>query len=326
MSDSDFATRSRAVGSTNPQPRIGVDLGGTKIEAIALGPRGEELYRHRTPTPARYDATITAIANLVAAASLRIGTEASVGVGAPGSLSPESGLWRNSNLDFCNGHDLPADLAAATGRPVKIENDGNCFALSEAMDGAGANAWTVYGVTAGTGLGGGMTVGQVLNRGANAAAGEIGHIPLPWLQPEDYPLPTCYCGLEGCAEQYLSGTGLARDFRAVTGGAYTGEEIMALAAAGKREAVAAIERLYERFARFLSVIVNVIDPDVIVLGGGLSKIPGFCENVASRVPRYTFAQDIAVRFVLAYHGDSSGVRGAARLWDMPAGPSTLPAD
>ncbi|MBA3519000.1 MAG: ROK family protein [Rhizobiales bacterium] len=294
---------------------IGVDLGGTKIEAMALDASGEAVFRQRTATPRGYDAVLRAIAGLVAAAESATGLAGTIGVGAPGSLSPASGLWRNANIEFCNGRDLPGDLAAALGRPVRVENDGNCFALSEAIDGAGADSWTVYGLTAGTGLGGGMVIGQRLNRGRNAAAAEAGHVPLPWLQPEDFPLPPCYCGLEGCAEQYISGTGLARDFRAVTGTALTGEEIIALAAAGDAPAAAAVERLHDRFARYLSVLVNIMDPDVIVLGGGLSKVPGFCGNVAWRVPRTTFARDIEVRFVPAVHGDSSGVRGAARLWD-----------
>ena len=301
-----------------PDLRIGIDLGGTKIESLALGPAGEELFRQRVPTPTSYEATLKAIAGLVAAADDSAGTGGrlgTIGVGAPGTRSPASGLWRNCNLDFCNGRDLPADLAAALGRPVRVENDANCFVLSEAADGAGAGAWIVYGVTAGTGLGGGMAVGRQLNRGRNGAAAEIGHVPLPWLQPEDFPLPRCYCGLDGCAEQYLSGTGLARDYRAVTGSSLRGEDIVARAQAGDPLAEAAVERLYERFARFLSVIVNIMDPDVIVLGGGLSKTPSFCEKVAARVPRYTFARDIDVRFVPAVHGDASGVRGAARLWD-----------
>ncbi|HEX9906574.1 MAG TPA: ROK family protein [Propylenella sp.] len=295
--------------------RIGVDLGGTKIEAIALGADGSELFRERTRTPHSYDAVVHAIAGLVAAAEARSGRRGVVGIGAPGSLSPATGLWRNCNLDFCNGRDFPADLSAALLRPVRVENDGNCFALSEAIDGAGEDAWTVYGVTAGTGLGGGMAIGRRLNRGHNAAAGEVGHVPLPWLRPEDFPLPSCYCGLEGCAEQYISGTGLARDYRAASGIALTGEEIMARAAEGEPAAAAAVERLHDRFARLLSVIVNILDPDVIVLGGGLSKTAGFCESIAVRVPRYTFARDITVDFVRARHGDASGVRGAARLWD-----------
>jgi fructokinase len=304
--------------------RIGVDLGGTKIEALALSPSGEELFRRRAATPRTYDGVLRAIAGLVGAAEAEIGQGATVGIGAPGSLSPASGLWRNCNIEFCNGRDLPADLGAALGRPVRVENDGNCFALSEALDGAGAGAWMVYGVTAGTGLGGGMVVGRRLNRGHNAAAGENGHVPLPWLKPEDYPLPPCYCGLEGCAEQYISGTGLARDYRAATGEALAGEAIVANAMAGEPCAAAALERLRERFARFLSVIVNILDPDVIVLGGGLSRTPGFCESVAGRVPRYTFARDISVRFVPAVHGDASGVRGAARLWEEQGAQARAP--
>lgn len=302
-----------------PDLRIGIDLGGTKIEALALSPAGEELFRQRVSTPDSYAATLDAIAGLVAAAEASAaagGLRGTIGVGAPGSQSPASGLWRNCNLEFCNGRNLPADLAAVLGRPVRVENDANCFVLSEASDGAGADAWMVYGITAGTGLGGGMTVGRRLNRGHNGAAAEIGHVPLPWLQPDDFPLPPCYCGLEGCAEQYLSGTGLARDYREATGTALRSEDIMARARTGEAASQAAVERLYERFARFLSVIVNILDPDVIVLGGGLSKNPSFCENIAPRVPRYTFARDIQVRFVRALHGDASGVRGAAHLWDM----------
>jgi fructokinase len=197
-----------------------------------------------------------------------------------------------------------------------VENDANCFALSEAIDGAGAGAWSVYGLTAGTGLGGGMVVGGILNRGRNAAAGEAGHNPLPWLRAEDFPLPPCYCGLEGCVEQYLSGTGLSRDFLARTGERLAGERIIAMAAAGDAPAAEAVERLHDRFARFLSVIVNLFDPDVIVLGGGLSGVPHFCEKIAPRVPRYTFARDLEVAFVPARHGDASGVRGAAMLSAM----------
>ena len=297
--------------------RIGVDIGGTKIEALALSPGGEELFRRRAPTPQDYDATIRAVAEIVAAAEAETGRRGTIGIGAPGTLSPASSLWRNCNLAFCNGRDLPADLAAAIGRPIRVENDANCFALSEAIDGAGAGAWIVYGVTAGTGLGGGMVVGGVLNRGANRAAAEVGHVPLPWLKPEDFPLPRCYCGLEACAEQYLSGTGLARDYQAATGEALRSEEIMARARAGEPRAEAAAERLYDRFARFLSVIVNILDPEVIVLGGGLSKNPSFCDHISPRVPRYTFARDLSVKFVPALHGDASGVRGAARLWDNP---------
>jgi fructokinase len=298
---------------TGEAPRIGVDLGGTKIEAVALGNGNVEFFRQRLPTPSTYDETLQAIVALVAAAEQAAGPAAGIGVGAPGSLSLADGKWRNANLEFCNGRDLPGDLARSLERPVTVENDANCFVLSEAIDGAGAGAWIVYGLTAGTGLGGGMTVGGRLNRGRNGAAGEAGHTPLPWLRPDDFPLPRCYCGLEGCAEQYLSGRGLSRDFLARTATALPGEEIIARALAGEPVASAALERLYDRFARFLSVIVNLIDPDVIVLGGGLSMTPGFCENIAPRVPRYTFARDIKVRFERAHHGDASGVRGAAML-------------
>jgi fructokinase len=313
--DRHAAAPQHATAAAAAQLRIGIDLGGTKIEAAALGPEGEERFRLREPTPDTYDGTLRAIAGLVRTAERETGLCGSVGVGAPGSLSPASGLWRNCNLDFCNGRDLPGDLRVVLGRPVRVENDGNCFVLSEASDGAGADCWTVYGLTAGTGLGGGMAVGRRLNRGRNHAAGEAGHVPLPWLRAEDFPLPPCYCGLEGCAEQYISGTGLARDYRAAAGESVPGEEIMARAAAGEPAASAAAERLVDRFARYLSVVVNLMDPDLVVLGGGLSKVPGFCDAVAERTPRYTFARDITVPFVPALHGDASGVRGAARLWD-----------
>jgi fructokinase len=298
---------------TGEASRIGVDLGGTKMEVLALGPGGEERFRHRVATPRGYNEVLAAIGSLVQRAEQEAG-EGTVGVGAPGSLSPASALWRNCNLEFCNGRDLIGDLSGALSRPVRVENDANCFALSEAIDGAGAGAWIVYGVTAGTGLGGGMAVGGRLNRGGNGAAAEIGHVPLPWLQKEDFPLPRCYCGLHGCAEQYLSGKGIARDFQAATGTAATGETIMAWAAEGRAEALTTVDRFHDRFARFLSVIVNILDPDVIVLGGGLSKVPGICEAITPRISRTTFARDVAVRFVPAMHGDSSGVRGAAWLW------------
>jgi fructokinase len=294
-------------------PTIGVDLGGTKIEALALSPDGSELFRQRIATPPEYDAMLEAVASLVEAAEGRTGRAQSVGVGAPGFRSRVTGLWRNANLQYCNGRDLPADFTQALGRPVLVENDANCFALSEAIDGAGEGAWTVYGIIAGTGLGGGFVVGGELDRGLNAAAAEVCHVPLPWLREEDYPLPRCWCGMDGCAEPYISGTGLARDFLAATGEARKAEDIIAATAHDPR-AAAAVERLYDRFARFLSLLVNIVDPEVIVLGGGLSKVPGFCENVAWRVPSYTkFAPDIRVRFVPAKHGDASGVRGAARL-------------
>jgi fructokinase len=296
---------------------IGVDLGGSKIEALALAPDGGDVFRRRVPTPSGYEEILAAIAALVARVEKEAGPAASVGVGAPGSLSPASGRWRNSNILACNGRDLSGDLAKTLGRPVRVENDANCFVLSEATDGAGAGARIVYGVTAGTGLGGGVTIAGVLNRGANAAAGETGHLPLPWLKPEDYPLPRCYCGLEGCAELYLSGTGLQRDYRAATDRALGGPEIIARALGGEPAAAAALARLHDRFARFFSVIVNLLDPDVIVVGGGLSQAPGFCEAIAPLVPRYTFARDITVRVLPAVHGDASGVRGAARLWTSP---------
>ena len=300
--------------------RIGVDLGGTKIEAIALSEAGKVLDRRRSATPGDYAATITAIRDIVAVVEGVVGEGSSIGIGAPGSASPATGLWRNSNALFLNGTRFADDLATALGRPIRVENDANCFVLSEARDGAGAGCRVVFGVTLGTGFGGGLAIDGRLHRGANAVAGEAGHIPLPWPTAEDLPLRPCYCGKAGCVERYLSGGGLAEDYRRVAGADIGAAEIVARLAHGESAAETVAARYLDRLARLFGVVVTLLDPDVIVIGGGLSHLPGLTARVAPLIPRYVFGGECTVPVVLARHGESSGVRGAAALWndDRPA--------
>ena len=283
--------------------RIGIDLGGTKIEAIALE-GGREVLRKRVPTPrGDYAGTIAAVASLV-----REMGEGTVGVGIPGALSRVTGLVKNANSTWLIGKPLKEDLERATGREVRLENDANCFALSEATDGAGRGAGVVFGVILGTGVGGGVVVhGKVLT-GPNAIAGEWGHNPLPAPEPEDLPLPGCYCGRSGCIETYLSGPGLARDYERASGKALAAEEIVSL----QDEAVARYEK---RLARALASVINVLDPDVIVLGGGMSNVGRLYTEVPRLWSEHVFSDHVATRLVRNAHGDSSGVRGAAWLWD-----------
>lgn len=296
--------------------RIGIDLGGTKIEAIALASDGREVFRRRIDTPrGDYAATVAAIATLVAAVEGELGVRGSVGVGMPGSISPATGLVKNANSTWLIGHPLHLDLERALGRSVRVANDANCFALSEAADGGGAGARVVFGVILGTGTGGGVVVdGQVLV-GPNAVAGEWGHNALPWPDESEWPGPPCYCGRTGCIETFLAGAGLQRAFSG--GGAPTAREIAAAAESGEPAAVSAIETYSRRLAKSLSTVINLIDPDVIVLGGGLSNI----ESLYRRVPQiwtdWVFSDRVDTKLARARHGDSSGVRGAAWLW--PAG-------
>ena len=283
--------------------RIGVDLGGTKIEAIALD-GAREVFRKRIPTPrGDYAATLRAVADLVG----EIG-EGTVGVGIPGALSRVTGLVKNANSTWLIGKPLREDLEDALGREVRLENDANCFALSEAVDGAGKGAAVVFGVILGTGVGGGVVVHGRLWSGPNAIAGEWGHNPLPSPTPGDLPLPACYCGRAGCIETYLSGPGLSRDHAQATGANLSAQDIVSL----QGESVARYE---ERLARSLASVINVLDPDVIVLGGGMSNV----RRLYTEVPRlwgpYVFSDQVATRLARNAHGDSSGVRGAAWLWD-----------
>jgi fructokinase len=284
--------------------RIGVDLGGTKIEALALDRAGREVFRKRIPAPrGDYAATIQAVGRLVGEAG-----SGSVGIGIPGSLSHATGLVKNANSTWLIGKPLQQDLEQALGRPVMLENDANCFALSEAVDGAGKGAAVVFGVILGTGVGGGICVNQEILRGANSIAGEWGHNPLPLPGPDDLPLPACYCGRAGCIETYLSGPGLSRDHEKTTGKRRTPEEIVSL---GDQS----LERYAERLARALSTVINVLDPDVIVLGGGMSNVAALYTEVPRFWTRYVFSDHVATRLAPPVHGDSSGVRGAAWLWE-----------
>jgi len=295
--------------------RIGIDLGGTKTEAIALGEGGTERARRRVATPqGSYDGTIRTIRELVTALESDLAASASVGIGIPGTISPQTGLIKNANSTWLIGKPFDRDLAAALGRPVRLANDADCFVLSEASDGAGAGAATVFGVILGTGVGGGIVVGGRLLAGPNAIAGEWGHNPLPWPKDAERPGARCYCGKNGCIETFLSGPGLARDH----GGTLSGADIAALAAAGDADALAALERYEDRLARALATVINIIDPEVVVLGGGLSKLTRLYDTVPRLWGRHVFSDAVATRLAPPVHGDSSGVRGAAWLWPARA--------
>lgn len=295
--------------------RIGVDLGGTKIEAIALDGAGKVLARRRIPTPAGdYEATVAAVADLVGKIEAELGRQGTVGIGTPGAISRATGLLKNSNSVWLNGRPLQHDLAAALGRPVRLANDADCFALSEATDGAAAGAGVVFGAIIGTGTGGGIVVNGRLLSGPNAIAGEWGHNPLPWPRPDEWPGRNCYCGKTGCIETFLSGPGFAQEYHAATGQLLTAQEIVARAAAGSRRAEAALARYEDRLARALASVVNVLDPEVIALGGGMSNIASLYTNVPWLWGKYVFSDRVDTRLVKAKYGDSSGVRGAAWLW------------
>jgi fructokinase len=298
--------------------RIGVDLGGTKTEALALGPDGDELRRQRIATPRDdYAATIDAIVRLVEGFERDLGRRGTVGIGIPGAVSPATGLIKNANSTWLNGRPLGEDLERALARPVRLANDANCFALSEATDGAAAGANVVFGVIVGTGTGGGLVVSRQVVVGANAIAGEWGHNPMPWPEADEWPGPACYCGRTGCIETFLSGPGLMRDHAWHTGRRLSGHEIAAAAAATDAEAIATLTRYERRLARALASVINVLDPDVIVLGGGLSNLERLYAAVPALWSRWIFSDQVATRLVRARHGDASGVRGAAWLW--PAG-------
>jgi fructokinase len=295
--------------------RIGVDLGGSKIEAVALAADGTEIERRRRPTPAGdYAATVRTVAALVRELEHDIGEAGSVGVGSPGSLSPGDGRIRNANSVCLNGRQLDRDLSAALDRPVRLANDADCFALSEATDGAGAGARSVFGVILGTGVGGGVVVDGRLLEGPNRIAGEWGHNPMPWPTPEERPGAACYCGLRGCIETFLSGPGMAGEFTRLSGRNLDARGIVAAAAAGDHAAHAALQRYEDRLARALASVVNLLDPEVIVLGGGLSRVPRWYRSVPERWQRHVFSEVVRTRLVPPRHGDSSGVRGAAWLW------------
>lgn len=295
--------------------RIGVDLGGAKIEAIALGAGGETLARRRVATPAHdYAAIVAAIARLVGDIESEIGRRGAIGVGAPGAISTHTGLVKNSNAAVVNGKPLDVDLAQALGRPVRVANDANCFALSEAIDGAGRGAGVVFGVILGSGVGGGLIVNGRILEGRNRVAGEWGHTPLPWMTEDEYPGEPCFCGHNGCIETFLCGAGLARDDERRSGARRSAPEIAALAAAGDAVARESLERYQDRLARALAAVVDLVDPDAIVLGGGLSNIARLYDGLAARVEEQAFTDAFDTKILQNAHGDSSGVRGAAWLW------------
>jgi fructokinase len=295
--------------------RIGVDLGGTKIEAVALARDGHELARQRLATPRHdYDATLQAIATLVRALERATGETGTVGVGMPGTLSPATGLVKNANSTWLNGRAFDRDLAKALGREVRCANDANCFALSEATDGAAKGARVVFGVIVGTGTGGGIVVDGRALTGPNAIAGEWGHIPLPWPKDEERPGPACYCGKSSCVETYLSGPGLARDYREATGRELDAVAIAERAASGDDAAEGALARYEDRMARALATVLNVLDPDVVVLGGGMSRLARLYESVPRLWQAWAFSDRVTTPLRSPVHGDASGVRGAAWLW------------
>jgi fructokinase len=298
--------------------RIGIDLGGTKIEAAAIDRGGKIQARRRIATPAGdYDGTIAALIGLVAAIEGEVGPCASVGVGIPGTIVAATGLVKNANSTWLIGRPLARDLEAGLGRPMRFANDANCFALSEAIDGAAAGWSTVFGVILGTGVGGGIVVGGHLLVGANAIAGEWGHNPMPAPRPDELPGPPCYCGRSGCIETFLSGPGLAADHRRHHGRDFAAPEIAAAASVGDPDCRATLDRYAERLARALASVINLIDPDAIVLGGGLSALGFLYDEVPRRWRRHIVSDTVVTRLLPAAHGDSSGVRGAAWLWPPP---------
>lgn len=296
--------------------RLGVDLGGTKIEIVGLATDGRELLRRRIATPqGDYRATLTAIAGLVAEAEAELGQTGSVGIGIPGAESLRSGLIKNANSTCLIGQPLRHDLQTLLRREVRLANDANCFALSEAIDGAGRDVETVFGVILGTGVGGGIVIRRQVLVGANAIAGEWGHNPLPRLAAADQPAPDCYCGHRGCIETYLSGPGLTADHARHTAETLDAASIECRAAAGDAACEATLRRYEDRLGRALAGVINILDPQVIVLGGGLSNMQRLYRHLPACCAPYVFSDAVDTRFLPPVHGDSSGVRGAAWLWD-----------
>ncbi|MGN6514995.1 MAG: ROK family protein [Rhizomicrobium sp.] len=295
--------------------RFGVDLGGTKIEVAALSPEGEILLRERTPTPRNdYDATVRAITGLVLSAEQKLGTIGTVGVAIPGTISPRTGLVKTANSTRLIGHPLDKDLSVALGRDVRLANVATCVALSEASDGAAEDAAVVFGIIAGTGVGGGVVVNKQIIAGAHFIAGEWGHNPLPGARPDEIPGPQCYCGKRGCIEAWCAGPFLEAQYETAAGRKLSAREIAAAAEDGEAQAAAALDRWLDRFARSIATLVNILDPDAIVMGGGLSNIDALYRELPARVERYAFTPEGPTCIVRNKHGDSSGVRGAAWLW------------
>ena len=297
--------------------RIGIDLGGTKIEGLALDDAGCELARHRIPTPQHdYDGTLAAIASVVHTLERQTGATGTVGAGIPGSVRARTGLVKNANSTWLNGRPLQVDLSRELGREVRLANDANCLAVSEATDGAAQGKGVVFAVILGTGCGGGVAFNGHVHPGPNGVGGEWGHNPLPWASASELPGPPCYCGKFGCQETWLSGTGIALDHRTATGRSLTTKEIAQQAGAGDADAAATIDRWLDRLARGLAVVVNMLDPDVIVFGGGASQIQRLYEELPGLIQPRVFGGDFDTPLLPARFGDSSGVRGAAWLWPL----------
>jgi fructokinase len=296
--------------------QIGVDFGGTKVEAAALDASGQVLARARAPNPGAYEAAIALVGDLVARMEQQVGRRGTLGIGAPGSISPSTGVMRNANSLYLNGRRFREDLSEALARPVRLANDANCLALSEAVDGAAAGAKVSYAIILGTGCGGGLTVDGKLIEGLNGIAGEWGHIPLPWPTADEREGPACWCGQRGCLEMWISGTGLRHDFRQTTGLDLPGEAIIERFRAGEPLGTAAFERFLDRLGRAVAVLCNIVDPDVIVLGGGLSNVAEIYDRLPALIAPRVFSDQWKARIAPAVWGDASGVRGAARLWSL----------
>jgi len=297
--------------------RIGVDLGGTKIEFVGLEGDGAELCRHRVSTPRfEYDDTVRAIREGVERIERDLKRTATVGVGIPGTISGITHNVKNANSTWMNGRPFDRDLSEALHREVRCANDANCLAVSEATDGSGVGHSLVFAVILGTGCGGGIAMNGHVHNGRNGVAGEWGHTALPWMRPEEYPGPSCYCGRNGCVETFISGTGLEADYERETHMHLRGKEIVALCDKGDAAAVACLLRYEDRLTRSLAQMIDILDPDIIVLGGGVSQVPRLYENVPNRLKEYVFGREADTPVVVAKHGDASGVRGAAWLWPL----------
>jgi fructokinase len=297
--------------------QIGIDFGGTKIEAAALDASGAFLVRQRVPTPDNYVDAIRSVADLIATVETEVGHAASIGIGLPGSISPRTGVMRNANTIYLNGSSFKQDIEQALGRPVRLANDANCLALSEAKDGAAAGAAVTFAVIIGTGCGGGVVANSMLIDGANGITGEWGHTPLPWPRADELPGIPCWCGLNNCLERWISGTGFHDDYERRTGQRLKGDEIVTLARGGDAVAAEALDDYIDRLGRGMAVIANILDPDCFVMGGGMSNVTEIYDRLPAVIDRYTFSDGWVGKIVPAKWGDSSGVRGAAHLW--PAG-------
>jgi fructokinase len=303
--------------STRDKLRIGVDLGGTKIEFVALDRDGRELHRHRVATPREdYEGTVRQIKEGVEQIERELQRSATVGVGIPGTVSSITHTVKNANSTWIIGKPFDGDLSKALNREVRCANDANCLAVSEATDGAGAGKHLVFAVILGTGCGGGIAVDGRVHNGRNGVAGEWGHTVLPWMRPDEFPGPPCYCGFRGCIETWISGTGLEADYARATNTKLRGKEIIARSERGEPDAVACVQRYEDRLTRSLAQLVNILDPDVIVLGGGVSQVPRLYQNVPHRLKEYVFGREADTPVLVAKHGDASGVRGAAWLWPL----------